>query len=90
MWNLLRNDITTTDFQFGLLKSKDEYNFNIIYPEIVRFEARYFFMWLADICEEGEERIQVVKTFDAFVERVHDLGGVFGQFHTVSLFLSRL
>lgn len=60
------------------------------HPKIFRLEARNPRVRRAHLVQIVEERVQIVQTADALVQRFHHLVGVLGQLLGVGLLFARL
>lgn len=55
------------------------------YPKVLHFEARYPSVRRANLVQVLKKSVQVVESFDAFVQRVHHCASVFSKLETVGL-----
>lgn len=59
------------------------------HPKVLGFEPWDAVVRSTDLCQEIEEWVQVVKSFDALVQRGHHSVGMLCQLHAVRLFFAR-
>ena len=61
----------------------------VSHPKVLRLESWDTVVRCTDLCQEIEERVQIVQSLDALVQRGHHGVSVLCQFHAVRLFLAR-